>query len=79
MSPINQTNQALLDAINTTFGDKGLSAIDLKIIAKAVSQANDVVVKSFSAKRQQDKRRIALAQPDVFASAEQSVKQKTGY
>ena len=73
VSPINQTNQALLDAINTTFGDKGFSAIDLKIIAKAVSQANDVVVKSFSAKRQQDKRRIALAQPDVFASVEQSV------
>ena len=73
VSPINQTNEALLDAINAAFGDKDLSAIELKIIAKAVSQANDVVVKSFSAKRQQDKRRIALAQPDVFASAEQSV------
>lgn len=73
VSPINKTNKALGDAIVTTFGNKGLTDIELKLIAQSVSQANEVVVQSFSATKQKDKRRELLRQPGVFASARDSV------
>jgi hypothetical protein len=72
-SPINRTNKALRDAVVAAFGDKGLTDIELKLIAQSVSQANEVVVKSFSATRQKDKRRELLRQPGVFVSAQESV------
>jgi len=73
VSPINKTNKALGDAVVAAFGNKGLSDIELKLIAKSVSQANEVVVQSFSATRQKDKRRELLRQPGTFASAQESV------
>lgn len=72
-SPINKTNKALRDAILVTFGEKGLTDIELKLIALSVHKANEVVRSSFTATRQKDKRRALLRQPGVFASAQESV------
>jgi len=56
-----------------SFAEKGYSNTELKIIASAVSNANEAVVKSFSATKQKDKRRQILREPGVFATAQESV------
>tara|TARA_R110002110_G_scaffold261540_2_gene477409 strand:- start:4849 stop:6606 length:1758 start_codon:yes stop_codon:yes gene_type:complete len=73
VSPINKTNKALGDAVVVAFGNKGLTDIELKLIALSVHKANEVVRNSFTATRQKDKRRELLRQPGVFASAQESV------
>tara|TARA_Y100001973_G_scaffold98459_1_gene156076 strand:+ start:325 stop:2142 length:1818 start_codon:yes stop_codon:yes gene_type:complete len=72
-SKINKTNAALRKAIATTFGESGRPDIELKLIAQAVSEATEIVNRSYSATMQKDKRRELLRQPGVFATPQESV------
>ena len=72
-SEILSRNPALVKAVQLAFDDKGYSLGDLGKIRAAVKNANDVVRKSFTAKRMADERANALRAPGVFADAQTSV------
>ena len=72
-SEILSRNPALVKAVQMAFDDKGYSLGDLGKIRAAVKNANDVVRKSFTAKRMADERANALRAPGVFADAQTSV------
>jgi hypothetical protein len=64
---------ALVNAVNMAFGEKGYSLRDLGRIRSAVSAANTVVMKSFSATKMADERTRVLSGKGVFADAQTSV------
>ena len=72
-SEILSRNPALVKAVKLAFDDKGYSLGDWGKIRAAVKNANDVVRKSFTAKRMADERANALRAPGVFADAQTSV------
>ena len=72
-SEILSGNPALVKAVQMAFDGKGYSLSDLGKIRAGVKNANDVVRKSFTAKRMADERANALRAPGVFADAQTSV------
>ena len=72
-SEILSGNPALVKAVQMAFDGKGYSLGDLGKIRAGVKNANDVVRKSFTAKRMADERANALRAPGVFADAQTSV------
>lgn len=72
-SEILSRNPALVKAVQMAFDGKGYSLGDLGKIRAGVKNANDVVRKSFTAKRMADERANALRAPGVFADAQTSV------
>ena len=72
-SAMPENSVALKNAVAQSFGEEGFSQGQLQLIRRQAAHATKAINSAFTATKQKDKRRTMLRQPDVFATAQESV------